>query len=171
VERDDGGVEDELINWPVGKTGAMTVVAGVSARDHFQTVATPRSDLSRIGARVRVPCQVLVLDELVDRRVWGEASAPDVEVYCELTGDSSWYTQNIRGLRVPINAKVEALGRGLDGAATPDVPRYQELLEFAFGARGLNPEDFDGYRVRIEFPLLPTGVSLLRKKLAASMTS
>jgi hypothetical protein len=168
VEREDGGIEDELTNWPVGKTGAVTVVAGVAARDHFHTVATPRGETSRMGARVRVPCQVLIVDELVDRRVWGEGSAPEVEVYCELSGDASWYTRNIRGLRVPINARVEPLGRGLGGVGTPDVPRYQELLEFAFAARGLNPNDFEGYRVRIEFPLLPTGVSLVRQKRAAS---
>jgi hypothetical protein len=166
VEREDGGLEDELTNWPVGKTGAMTVVAGVAARDHFHTVATPRGETSRMGARVRVPCQVLVLDEFTDRRVWDQGS-PEVEVYSELSGDASWYTRDLRGLRVPISTKVEPLGRGLGGAGTPDIPRYQELLEFAFNARGLNPDDFDGYRVRIEFPLLPTGVSLVRKKRSA----
>src|SRR5262249_47215849 len=72
VEREDGRVEDELVNWAVGKTGAMTVVAGVAARNHFHTIATPRGETSRMGARLRVPCQVLVLDEFADRRVWGE---------------------------------------------------------------------------------------------------
>jgi hypothetical protein len=166
AEREDGGVEDELVNWPVGKTGAVTVVAGVAARDHFPTAPTERGELSRMGARVRVPCQVLILDELTDRRLWGDQT-PEVEVYSELGGDASWYTRDLRGLRVPISTRVERLGRGLSGIATPDIPRYRELLEFAFSARALRPDDFEGYRVRIEFPLLPTGVSLVRRATPA----
>jgi hypothetical protein len=167
AERESGGLEDELTNWAVGKMGAVTVVSGVYARDHFQTVANARQEESRIGARLRVPCQVLVLDEIVDRRVWGEGS-PEVEVYGELSGDASWYTRNLRGLRVPISVQVEAMGSGLGAWTTPEIPRYEELLSFAFESRGLRPEDFDGYRVRIEFPLLPTGVSLVRKKRSAN---
>jgi hypothetical protein len=163
AEREGGGLEDELMNWTVGKMGAVTVVSGVSARDHFQTVASGGDEESRIGARLRVPCQVLVLDEIVDRRVWGEDS-PEVEVYSELSGDASWYTRSLRGLRVPISVRVESMGRGLGAWTTPEIPRYEELLAFAFESRGLRPEDFDGYRVRIEFPLLPTGVSLVRRK-------
>jgi hypothetical protein len=168
VEREDGTVEDELVNWPVGRQGAVTVVAGVSARHQIQTVQTARGSTSRLGARVRVPCQVLILDELVQRSVWSDGAAgaapPDAEVYCELSGDASWFTRSIQGLRVPLNTRVEPLGRGLGGVGTPDVPWYQELLEFAFAARGLNPSDFDAFRIRIEFPLLPTGVSLVRQK-------
>jgi hypothetical protein len=170
VLREDGGTEDELTDWNVGRTGAATVVAGIVSRDHFDNIAEQPDEVNRLGARLRVPCEVLILDEFVHREAGG-SRAPEVEVYSELSGDASWFTRRASGLRVPMNVRVERLGTGLESAATPDVPRYPQLLAFAFESRGLDHREFEGYRVRIEFPLLPTGVSLVRPKVAAPPTS
>jgi hypothetical protein len=107
---------------------------------------------------------------------WGRVSAspaeaPEVEIYSELSGDASWFTRRAAGLRIPMNVRIERLGAGLEGAATADVPRYPQLLRFAFDAGRLDPRQFEGYRIRIEFPLLPTGVSLVRTKVEASRGS
>src|SRR5262249_40884368 len=152
---------------PIGRTGAVTVVAGISSLDHFNSVAEKPGELSRLGARLRVPCETLVLDEFV-RGESSDVPPPEIEGFSELSGDASWFTRRASGLRVPMNVRVEPLGRGLEGAATPDVPRYPQLLEFAFASRALDPRDFEGFRVCIEFPLLPTGVSLVRPKREAT---
>lgn len=167
VAREDGGIEDELAEWPVGRTAAVTLVAGIESRQHSRHVADAPGDRSRLGARLRVPCETLVLDQFVSRDLGG-AEAPEVEVFSELSGDASWFTRRASGLRVPMSVQVQRLGTGLDGAASPDVPRYLQLLQFAFNAGRLDPQKFEGYRVRIEFPLLPTGVSLVRPKVLAS---
>ena len=80
-------------------------------------------------------------------------------VYSELAG-RPWFAtaQNHRqahcSLEVP--ETVEHLGRGGSAIHTADIPRYDEMMRFAFDQLHGELEACDVYRVRIPYPVMAT---------------
>jgi hypothetical protein len=55
--------------------------------------------------------------------------------------------------RLDTNERTTPLGAGLGQVRTSDIPNYFELLGHVFGKLGWDPEDFRGYRTRIDYPI------------------
>jgi hypothetical protein len=49
--------------------------------------------------------------------------------------------------------ELRLLPTGLAGARIPHVPRYLELLEYAYEKLGWNPAEFRGYRLDVQYPV------------------
>jgi hypothetical protein len=108
---------------------------------------------------MRTPCEVLVLDEFIHEDLFGPIQ-PELRIYSDL-GDSPRprITQRADD-RLPAYEKVQYLGKGLSGMRTPDVPRYAEMVEYVFDRLGWDSARFDLYRVHIEYPPVPTMVTM-----------
>lgn len=50
------------------------------------------------------------------------------------------------------------LGKGPSVMHTPDVPRYAEMIQYAFDRLGWDEARFDVYRCRVEYPVMPSSV-------------
>jgi hypothetical protein len=59
-----------------------------------------------------------------------------------------------RGPVLPFREKLLKLEGGVDGARMREVPRYNEMIEYVCEQMNWRSEDFDVYRVQIEYPLL-----------------
>lgn len=55
---------------------------------------------------------------------------------------------------------LQGLGTGPLPLATPEVPKYNQLVQAAFDRTGWQPGDFHGFRVRIAYPTYPASLVL-----------
>ena len=155
VQGEWGFVETELVEGPVGKTGAITfftcdLVRGLASR--FRSERNMNMDLV---ARLRTPSAVLILDVFAHAAIFGD-TLPRVAVYSDLFGDALRRGPGRERYRLSSVHKVELLGRGPGPAQTPEIPRYTRLLQYVMDRLSWDSSQFNAYRVRIEFPFTPT---------------
>jgi hypothetical protein len=108
---------------------------------------------------VRTPCEVLLLDQFIHEDVFGRID-PELIVYSELASPNHYPAAGRRPHQLPAWEKVEYLGKGPSVVHTLDVPRYAEMVRFVFGRLGWDGERFDVYRVRIQYPVIPSAVAM-----------
>jgi hypothetical protein len=152
-----GFVENELEEGPVGRTGAITFMAGTIVRGVGNRYRSADQTTMDVVARVRTPSALLVCDVLVKRGLVLPESQR-AGVYGDLFGLALLRWAGRERYRLASVHRVEHLGTGPASAHTPDIPRYTRMLEYVFGRIGWNGEEFDVYRTRIEFPFSPTSV-------------
>lgn len=111
----------------------------------------------RNGVRVRTPCKVLVLDTLV-RSALFQDSSPTAAAYTDhrVIGATNMIGRECD--RLPLRETVTFLGRGREVLGTNDVPQYEQLIRYAMDRTGWDIEEFDVYRLRIEYPAMPSSV-------------
>jgi hypothetical protein len=148
-----GFVENELVEGPVGRTGAITFMTGIMVRE-MGALDEPTMEL---GVRVRTPTAVLLMDVLVKRGMLPDRDGR-VGVYSDLFGHALMRGENRERYRLASTHSMERLGRGTGAAHSADVPRYSRMLEHVLGRVGWNGDDFEVHRARIEFPFARTSV-------------
>jgi hypothetical protein len=157
VQGERGFVENELVEGPIGKTGAITfaaasVIRGLASR--YRDEANANMDLV---TRVRTPVAALICDVLAHEDIFGDV-IPGLAVYSDLYGSALMRGEGRERYRLPGSQKVEALGKGPHSAHTQDIPRYTSMLRHVLDRLGWEPERFNVYRARIEYPFTPTSV-------------
>lgn len=134
-----------------GNTGAMTCFTGETIRAAIprrqQLPHTPAIDVS---LRCVTPCHQAILDVLMHRSLF-ENVDPKFAVHSQL----SWEYESAKTM-LPVHERVERLGSGLAVATTPSVPEYQAMLAHVLERIGHKAEEFDIYRVYMEYPIIPT---------------
>ena len=122
----------------------------------YRTEPDPNADLN---VHIRTPSRVLVHDLIVHEGVFGRL-APIAAVFSEVHHEvESARTRDDR-YRLPGPLGVEYLGRGPSALRTPDVPRYPEMARHVLARHGQDPERFDVYRIRMQYPIVPTSVTM-----------
>ncbi len=150
---EDGLVNDELLPAPVGTTGQQTIVTGEMIRALAPNYATYENKRALFGSVVRTPSEVFVHDHFVHRDLF-----PNVErelcVFGELNSPVSQDDDDL----LPVSETVESRGMGMSVARMADVPGYMNLLKYIFDSLGWNAEEFNVFRVRMEYPPMPSSV-------------
>lgn len=159
-ERGPGG--EELLQFDegvaIGARSAVTCFTGEVWRGGASLYATGDDRWARHGVRIRAPIKLLVHDLVIERGLFGAGLSPELIVASELS-DIPWYRQppdRLAQLEVP--ERVVRLPEGIASASLTEVPRYGEVLAFTCDKLGWNPADFDVFRVRMEYPVIPTAV-------------
>ncbi len=134
---------DAGIDFVFGMTGVMSHPASVSP------------ELEEIWALVNFPVRRLVLDAYLHRDIASRCiPALDAHLwrpdFAQNAGER-WQT------RFPNPPRLEVLGRGTAGAKTDAWNRHAELRELIFKSRGLDAEDFVGFRCDVTYPMWRTG--------------
>lgn len=155
----DGYVVDEIVGGPAGKTGAQHCFVGEIWREIGPSYRTEHDWLWWPSVRMRAPCEVLILDQFVHEDVFGPIK-PNLYVYRDLVDGPRLPPPQRKGDRIPVFESVQHLGKGLSGIRTADVPRYVEMVNYAFERLGWDPARFDVFRVRMEYPPVPTTVTM-----------
>lgn len=144
----------------IGATAAVTCLVG----DLFRGIgplgrnAANRRHIRNI--RDRTPCEALVQDVLLHREMPG-LRAPSLDVYSDHRDLDVRLETHLEARacdRLAIRETVTYLGRGPGVVATPDVERYAEMIDFAMTRVGWDASQFDVYRCRIEYPVMPSSV-------------
>jgi hypothetical protein len=155
---EDGTVEDELPGGVVGNSGAITcftaeVLRGVVPRYRDERNATMAQNLE-----LRTPCQTVIFDHLVSPDLFG-AVRPTLRVFGELAGRPLYASLRSNRDRLDVFESVVHLGTGTRVVPTPDVPRYEEMIRYVCSQLGWDAEQFDVYRLRMEFPYVPSTIT------------
>lgn len=137
------GAADAGVDFVFGMTGIMSHPAAFSP------------ELEEIWALVNFPVRRLILDAYLHRDVASRCiPALDAHLwrpdFAQNAGER-WQT------RFPNPPTLQVLGRGSDRARTDAWPRHAELRELIFRSRGLNTDDFVGYRCDVTYPMWRTG--------------
>ncbi len=149
----------ELISQGLGKGAATTFIGG-----HLVRGAIPRyrDEGNPIGAnfvRVRIPSEVVLLDLLIREDTYG-ALTPTTYARAEHCGELPYLRILDGAMQLDPREPVAYLGKGCSVLYTPDVPGYAELGRYVFERLGADPEQFDLYRCRVEYPVLPSTVAM-----------
>lgn len=159
VEGLHGQYEYELVEGPVGRTGEITCIFGEVSRGLVRRYSQPGNEIAGHVAMLRTPCEVVVFDVIAHESLFG-AVMPRAVLYSDFTGSSLYRGQNRSRYRLPLHEQVEHLGCGAAVLQTPDIPFYPRLAQHIFDRLNWDSRRFHAYRMRLEFPLLPTSLVL-----------
>ena len=104
----------------------------------------------RGGVWMREPTALLIVDLFAHR-----PTLPALECHLDVLHewdrplDRSEYSP----VRLPCRARITRIDGGVEGALLREVPRYGELLQFTCDRLNWNMNDFDVYRLWMEYPL------------------
>ncbi len=153
-----GSVEYELTEAPVGNTASHTCMIGELVRGAGPRYRGERDWLFVVRARMRTPCEALIFDLVIRREVFGRI-APKLALFSELFAaelDAHYEESD----RLPMHESVQYLGCGPDVMGSPGVPHYARMMGYAFERLGWDARQFDLYRVRLQFPVIPAAALL-----------
>ncbi len=144
----------ELVEGPVGNTGALTCVFGAVQRG-IPYWATKENDRGEHRARCDIPAELMLLDFFVhESMTW--ALPPEVALESDIGAGGP----DPRRTRLPMAERLQDLGAGPLAPATPEAPDYRGMLAAVYGRLGWDPGAFHGFRLRIAYPAFPTAYVL-----------
>jgi hypothetical protein len=154
----DGSVRDELVGARVGKLGRKTFLTAELLRNAAYRYRTAQDWRWMAVVELRTPCEVLIFDQFIHEDLFGPVR-PELSAYRDLP-DPSRVSPASRddGDRLSVFESVAYLGKGLGGIRTPDIPRYSDMARCVFERANWDPARFEVFRVRMEFPPVPTTV-------------
>ena len=85
---------------------------------------------------------------------------PECTLLDRLTAPRGYDPENDAARQLPLSNQVLRLGQGLHGIASPHYQRYAQLMDHVFSKTGLAPADYQGYRLSIRYPQIPTAADL-----------
>lgn len=144
----------ELGPGPAGNIGALTCAIGTIQRN-VPYVRTAANRWGEHSARCDIPAELLLLDVLIHDR-FTFARPPEPVLYGELIASHPGRGRN----RLPLSEPLQDLGKGALPLATPEVPRYNRMVESIFARMGWDPAAFHGYRMKVAYPACPTALVL-----------
>ncbi len=153
-ESESGWLVTELEQPAVGKLGASTLRIGTAYRNYPAPKLTDREFRSHI--RVDKPVEVLISDVLLEPGIM-RGVIPTAGV---LIGNGPGNTPPGDALAVLGEHRVEFLGKGPAVLATPDVPDYTDLMHAAARKFGCDVDNFEAWRLRLEFPFYQSDVRI-----------
>jgi len=138
---------------PLGKSVSETCLIGERLRAVEPRYQRPGFDTNAVYVRLRTPCQVVVLDVLVHRDLFASPRY-EARLFSDLfTGE--YFTHDDCDELV-LHEKIEERGPGIEELTLPAMPRYGELLLYAFERVGWPGERFGCFRLSIDYPVIPT---------------
>lgn len=150
-----GFLEDVLLDGPIGNTGAMTFYSGEVTRSVASRYRAPDNEFAEYAVQLRTPVALLVFDQFIHEDLFGPV-APKLHVYSELAGADI----HADGDHLQVFETVTHLGKGIQVARTPALPQYHDVVQYAFDRLGWEAERFDVYRVQMQYPAIPTSVTV-----------
>jgi hypothetical protein len=146
----------ELLPGAVGQKGAATLVAAeIYHRFAFRKAEGGTKQFVH-ATRMRTPAALVVSELIVERSVYGaiepEAILHDLMSFSgPFPGPSGEMPER---MRMPI--VLESLGSMDRAMPALTVPRYTAMMQAVFGKIQRDPADFDLYRTTIQYPAIPT---------------
>ncbi len=150
------GMSFELVEGPMGNTGAQTCVVGAIQRE-IPYHAGPDNEWGEHQAVCDIPAELVIMDLFVHRSL-AFAIPPSASLHSELAagGDSGPKLRRT----LPLNEPLQDIGVGAQPPTTPEVPLYKTLLRAIHARLGTNPGEFHGFRIKIPYPACPTSIML-----------
>lgn len=154
VRRIDGAaLRDELLPGTVGETGRATLMTAEIVHEIAPAHGERAGEIAHFGSGVRMPVEMFFADHIVHRSIFPGVKR-ELRVYSELISSTARDDFD----RMQVSEQLQHLGRGMGRIRMNEVPRYDEMLTDAFERIGMDPDEFDVYRVRMRYPPVPSSV-------------
>lgn len=148
----------ELVGDTIGIPSESTCVFGHVMRSVAPWYATETDSHIRSRATQRTPAEVTVYDLLVDRATFGDI---DIETFLlsDLRRRESVTDPRLNESHIlPIRDKAVYMGGDISVLHTTELPRYTEVLSWSLRRLGWQDADYQIFRIRMEYPILPSSV-------------
>lgn len=142
-----------LASGPVGKTASFTLVTGETLHQIEPRYKHERYQQLSVIVPMKTPCKNLVADLIVHKDIFPEID-PLTVIYSDLFPGAT-VSRPLECDRLELPEKAEHIGTGLFAVRSPEIPKYHEIVQFAFAQNGLNGNDFEIIRVRMQYPPTP----------------
>jgi hypothetical protein len=149
------GTVFEIREGPAGSTAELDGLVGTVMRNYAPAFATQRDTSAALFATLSTPVEVALLDVYVHRSLAFSAT-PTARLTSRMELGAGEDAAPTQGSPLPLSEAVEELGSGPPVFTSPDVPRHSRLMETAFELLGADPGGFQGYRLAVRFPPIPT---------------
>ena len=149
----------------MGRGGSLTSIHGEVIRGVEPRYRDAQHRDLVIGVQPRTPSELLITDLILHRDLF-EDPAPRLEVLSDLFGDAL-AIEPFECDRLETSETIELLGAGVEVLRAPEIPRYTEMIRYAYDRLGWKGSEFDVYRLRIAYPLIPTCL-FIRQELPAA---
>jgi len=148
----------QLVEGAVGNSGSLTCLLGEIGRGVEPYVRSEDYPRFVFAAFPRTPAETLIFDLIIHRDMLGRLN-PTAHMFGDLFSRGS-NDLPLEVDRLPLVETVEFLGSGADALHAAEVPRYPEMARFAFDRVGWPESEFDVYRLRVPYPLIPTRLEI-----------
>lgn len=153
---DQGRLVTELMNRDVGASTAFTgFLCDIFRKNDARYREESNFELV-LGSNIQYPTEVNVIDVFVRRGTYGADPLPFRSECRSLTGGAEPYAADHDVLFR--ETSIEHLGRGAESLHSPDYPRYTEMVSHVMGRLGWATEEFEAYRHRQMYPIMPSAV-------------
>lgn len=152
------GVDFELVEGAVGNAGTQTCVVGAIQR-RIPYYRMPENEWGEHTVICDTPAELLIVDLFMHEQ-FKFAIPPEVALYSELGAAVPYPGRGRERHRLPLSEQLADLGTGPLLLATPEVPRYRQMVQTVFDRVGWNPTHFHGFRMKIAYPACPTALVL-----------
>lgn len=156
-----GFAEEILAPSNVGNTAAIDCITG---DDAIGVVPRHQMEGETVwgGLRmVRTPVETLILDQLVHEDLFGGAIDPRLILFSDLNLARGFPAPALsESDRLETGETVQYLGKDPTAVYTPDIPRHAEMVEYVCRQIDCDPARLDVYRVRIDYPIIPTSIGM-----------
>ena len=156
-----GNRELEFLPDSVGYKSRFTCVTGEIIRAIEPRYRAPDYGTLRLAFPIRTPAEVLIFDSFIHRDLFKDNERFTAKLYSDLFAGGPKFRYE-ESDQLPFSADVTYLGNGALAGATPDIPRYNQAVQAVFDKCGVNGEDFDLYRLRLDFP--PISTTILKER-------
>jgi hypothetical protein len=153
----DGKTSTAAVGESIGQRSSVNLVFGRIVRDvPPEQIEDGKKEGFGQSVSITVPTALVIADQLVHRPSFAKV---------DFKTDVRWprfpfdMTEEDHKLSLPFRERIVRLESGVDGARTREVPQYIELLQFICDRLGWKIEDFDVYRLRVEYPILHTKIT------------
>jgi len=160
--------ECQLGETPLGGRDGTTLVTGEIFRGAGSRYRSAVSPHGNTALAIRQPTECAVLD------VWMHTGTlpgvtPKGFMYSLASGVAPDDQVEEHADLLPFPERAERVGQGISSAVLVNVPKYRELMSFAFSRAGWDQRDFVLFRLRQDYPAMPTSL-VMRFELPAGPT-
>ncbi|MAY73890.1 MAG: hypothetical protein CMJ31_04045 [Phycisphaerae bacterium] len=148
----------------LGARSATDLVVGQVCREVFDREPAPDNLVFGNAVSVRTPCELVVLDVLLHKDM-PPLSEPVAQMLSDHRCVPSAGFSDRDCDALPIAIDPVYLGSGANALAVPELPRYAELVAFACERSGFDLDDFAVHQCRVEFPPLPSSLTMRSDRL------
>lgn len=149
----------ELNESRVGRTGQFSCYYGTIDRNAVPRWSSKADDVGDLISIIPSPIETMIKDLYVHRD-FADLIKPEVIVYAIASERLADTLSPQPRDRLPIAETLSPLGSGPPIAATPLIPRYDDIIRFVFDRVGWNPSDFVGMRLQLKYPPMPSTVRI-----------
>lgn len=154
----NGVTRTQLVGDAIGRTSSVDMTFGHISRNVIPDYDASGDIIFGMGVRIMIPMMSVIVNAFLHHEIAARVES-SLAVYGH-AADRDQVEMRQDSVTLPFRENVAFLGRGVSAARNREVLQYTNLLEYVCGHMKWNPNDFDVYSLRIDYPLLDTMLDL-----------